>query len=128
MMPLLCPYLSKHEKTTDGTPPENDGSGITAFHGLPGPWTPATSDLLSVNTGGLLSVPAGDLSDTWNIDLRAPCFTGQCDQNWADFVHAENPNADPAAYTADPALDGATFGCDLWLEVTGIDGNNNHPI
>src|SRR3989344_3504573 len=38
IMPLLCPYLSKHEISSDGLVAENDSASIKAFHGLPGPW------------------------------------------------------------------------------------------
>ncbi len=115
MMPLLCPYLSKHVVSGGG----NDGTGINAFHGLPGPWTLATTNAAAVNTTGVLSAP-GDLTDTWNIDLKAPCFVGQCAQDWPAFVLAENSSADPVAYEALPGDESKVFGCDLWLEVTGI--------
>ena len=119
-LPLLCPYLSKHEVTTDGTGGENDGTGINAFHGLPGPWNLATTNAAATNTTGLLSVPVGDLTDTWNIDLKVPAFAGFEDQGWANFAHQFNPNADPSAYLLNPLDEHQTFGCDLWLEVTGI--------
>jgi hypothetical protein len=78
---------------------------------------------VSVNTIGKLAEPA-DISDTWNIDLQTPCFAGLCAFDWDAFVHAQNPQADPNDYiVADPTLNGATFGCDLWIEVTGISGN-----
>jgi hypothetical protein len=72
-----------------------------------------------VNTTGKLVEPT-DLTDTWNIDLKAPCFTGECSQDWPAFVHAENASADPVAYEANPNDESSVFGCDLWLEVTGI--------
>lgn len=118
MMPLLCPYLSKHEISTDGTVGENDGSGINAFHGLPGPWTEATTEATQVT--GELNKGANDVSDTWNIDLKTPCFKGQCAQDWASYVHTYNPSADPLVYQADPKDEHKTFGCDLWVEITGI--------
>ena len=120
MMPLLCPYLSKHEQTTDGSSGENDGSGITAFHGLPGPWTASTS--IDTQTVGKLSTVSGDLSDTWNIDLRVPCFVGECAQDWPEFVRTESgdPNINPNLYKADSILESKIFGCDLWVEVTNI--------
>ena len=127
MMPLLCPYLSKHEITADGTVANNDGPGITAFHGLPGPWTLATTLLTQV--GGGLSITEQDVSDTWNIDLKVPCFKGACAQDWATFVKTEsgNANIDPADYMADPLLEHAIYGCDLWLEVVGIGGVTPSP-
>lgn len=118
MMPLLCPYLSKHETTADGVVANNDSTGINAFHGLPGPWTLATT--LSTQVGGALSITGQDISDTWNIDLKVPCFAGACAQDWASFVHEQSPDADPNAYMADPLLEHEVYGCDLWLEVNAI--------
>ena len=122
MMPLLCPYLSKHETTADGDVANNDGPGITAFHGLPAPWTLATT--LATQVGGQLSITGQDVSDTWDIDLKVPCFKGACAQDWDDFVKTEsgNPNIIPADYMADPLLEHEIYGCDLWLEVIGIGG------
>jgi len=116
ILPLLCPYLSKHEITTDS--PENDSAGINAFHGLPGPWTLQTT--IATQVAGKLVKSTGDVSDIWNIDLKVPCFKGSCAQDWAAFVHEQNPLADPVAYMADPLLEHQLFGCDLWLEVNGV--------
>lgn len=120
MMPLLCPYLSKHEQSADGLVLENDSSGITAFHGLPGPWDLDTTILTQVT--GVLSTSDEDIEDEWLIDLKVPCFTGSCAQDWAAFVQTEsgNPNINPSDYEVAPNLSGQTFGCDLWLEVTAI--------
>ena len=115
MMPLLCPYLSKHSY-------ENESEeSLTAFHGMPGVWTPQTTEQYQIE--GTLSIPAYDESDTWNIDLKVPCFEGKCAQDWNDFVtNSAAPrtvnNSDD--YKADPLVDGEVFGCDLWVEVTGI--------
>lgn len=132
-LPLLCPYLSKHETTKDGAAPENDINtvdggahvidGINAFHGLPGPWTQATT--LATQVVGALSHPLGDDSDTWNVDLKVPAFEGFAAQDWGEFVASFNPNADPNAYLIGPADEHQIFGCDLWVEVTGI--NNGQP-
>lgn len=124
-MPLLCPYLSKHEITGDpqnepGATGDNDSAGISAFHGLPGPWNLATT--LATQVAGVLQASIGDTLDTWNIDLRVPCFEGYCAQDWDRFVRANNqdPDVDPADYMADPRLEHAVYGCDLWLEVTDV--------
>lgn len=119
MMPILCPYLSKHEITNDPDETlENDSPGITAFHGLPGEWILATT--IATQVEGALSVFTEDTLDTWNIDLKVPCFRGQCAQDWPNFVREEsgNPGIDVEAYKADPALEHVIFGCDLWVEVT----------
>ncbi len=128
MMPLLCPYLSKHEQTGDGTDNEtgsgeNDSAGINAFHGLPGPWTPATT--VTNQVAGKLIKSLGDLSDTWNIDLKVPCFEDKCSQDWDAFVKTEsgNPNINSDAYKADLDDEHEVFGCDLWLEVTEVSQN-----
>ena len=119
IMPLLCPYLSKHEVTTDDPAGgDNDGPGINSFHGLPNQWTLKTTLATAVN--GKLQKLTGDISDLWNIDLHVPCFQGQCAQDWASFVQRENPDADPNAYMVDPANEHNVFGCDLWLETTKI--------
>lgn len=120
-MPVLCPYLSKHETTDDGEV-ENDSNGITAFHGLPGTWSWDTAHETEV--GGALSHGNGDNNDAWIVDLKVPCFAGACAQDWPQFVMTEsgNPAIDPQAYVADPATEGALYGCDLSINVTSLSG------
>lgn len=126
ILPLLCPYLSKHEITSEdnlNTPEvneENDSTGINAFHGLPGPWTPTTTEALAV--AGRLAKSESDTLDQWNIDLRVPCFAGTCSQDWDAFVIAQsgNPQINPNDYIQPAANEHKLFGCDLWLEVTGV--------
>lgn len=135
MMPLLCPYLSKHEVSPDGTIENNDINptdrpagvinGINAFHGLPGPWTMLTT--LATEVYGELSKGADDVSDTWNIDLRVPCYKGECAQEWPNFVHENNSQANPSDYSLAQDMKGKVLGCDLWVEVTGIGGSNGGP-
>ena len=123
-LPLLCPYLSKHEvENPEETPSDNDGPGINAFHGLPLPWTLATAESTDSLVYGVLDALLPDEDDTWVVDLRVPCFAGSCAQDWADFVRTEsgNPDIDTELYTADPALEHEIFGCDLWVEVTDIE-------
>lgn len=98
-MPLLCPYLSKEEITQDGLEGENDGVSIPAFH-----------EFLEEVTGRL-SFPAEDLDDEWLIDLDVPCFEGMCAQDWGH-----------EGFELDPEDESEIFGCDLWLEVTRING------
>lgn len=134
MLPLLCPFLSKHELSTDGNNNENDNplnqgqNGIGAFHGLPGPWTLQTT--LSTAVFGQLDKSVGDNSDTWNIDLKVPCFKGMCAQDWPDFVRREsqNQNINVDAYKLDPGDEHKLFGCDLWVEVTDVDGANRPAV
>ncbi len=116
MLPLLCPYLSKHERSADGLSQENDGS-LNAFHV---PFTVSNSQVNWLDTPGYLSKLAQDIDDLWAIDLAVPCFGGYCAQDWASHVLSINPLADPAAYTQDIANEHKVFGCDLWLEVSGV--------
>lgn len=98
----LCPQLSKHKKaidkelSTDQPPYDNEVP-------VPHPAGAVAS--------GYMSKLAGDIRDGWDIDLKVPCFEGQCDQTY-----------DPEDFgkPLDPNLEGQTFGCDLWIEVTGI--------
>ena len=118
-LPILCPYISKHETTFDPeNPDENDEPGIGAFHGLPLPWTPATALLTQV--AGALSDITDDIDDEWLLDLRVPCFDNQCAQDWSSFVIAESGDdqIDTELYKLDPNLEHELFGCDIWVEVT----------
>ena len=121
MLPLLCPYLSKHEVSFDGDNTENDGPGIAAFHGLPGVWDLLKAKSFDDKVWGLLTATS-DLTDEWNIDLKVPCFGGHCAQDWAQFV-ADNDgdnNANADDYTQPIENEHEIFGCDLWLEVNNI--------
>lgn len=118
MLPLLCPYLSKSEITQDGQETENDGEPIKAFHGLPGDWTLATT--LANQVKGKLIKSAQDISDTWNIDLKVPCFGNHCAQDWEEFVLGINASSTPADYVQPIENNHKVFGCDLWLEVFGV--------
>ena len=119
-LPLLCPYLSKHEITTDGIAPEgeNDSNGIAAFHGLPGDWNVQTT--LDTEVSGRLAKSEEDTSDSWNLDLKVPCFEKHCAQDWEDFVNGINPNVNPDDYIQPLSLEHELFGCDLWLEITSV--------
>src|SRR3989344_8391602 len=121
MMPLLCPYLSKHEITTDpATGQENDSAGIGAFHGPLTGWD--MDDTEDTEVEGKLIKSAGDILDTWNIDFKVPFFKCKCAQDWDAFVKTESgdPSIDSEAYKSDPLLEHAVYGCDLWLEVTKV--------
>ncbi|MFH1866566.1 MAG: hypothetical protein ABIJ81_00570 [Patescibacteria group bacterium] len=103
MLPVLCPYLSKNKAKGES---DQDGS-IDAFHGNIA-WTP--EDTESTKVSGSLSQLALDIEDSWVIDLHVPCFAGSCAQD----------NVIPEEYQADPTLEHEIFGCDLWVEVTGV--------
>ena len=121
ILPLLCPYLSKHEITADGDT-ENDSDGINAFHGPLTGWN--ASDTIESEVAGELNRTT-DPDDRWDIDMKAPCFAGSCAQDWPDFVHASNPAADPEAYKLPDYLSGELLGCDLWVEVNYIGGDES---
>jgi len=100
MLPVLCPFLSKH------SPDDNDGD-LEAFHGSLA-WTPSTTEATVV--GGYLAKSIQDVVDDWTIDLVVPCFEGACAQD----------NVIPPEFQLDPELEHKLFGCDLWIEVTGV--------
>ena len=118
IMPLLCPYLSKHEISDDGLVAQNDSAGISAFHGLPGTWNLATT--VATQVRGHLAKLQQDFDDLWNIDLKVPCFAGNCAQDWADYVFGINPDVNADDYIQPKDNEHKLFGCDLWLEVGGI--------
>lgn len=104
----LCPYLSKTPRQTDPAPYTD--YGVPAFHNPNDPSSVATGRINKDN----------DLADEWIIDLAVPCFNGMCAQDYADFVHKYNPVADPNDYILPASLESSDFGCDLWIEATGI--------
>jgi len=109
----LCPYLSK----TDADPADGNDTGIPAFHGSLA-WTVTDSE---ANVAvGRLAKSQTDITDLWNIDLKVPCFAGQCAQDWNSFVTGINPQANPANYIQPTANEHKLFGCDLWFETTNI--------
>jgi len=107
-LPLLCGYLSKTPAYDDPQP--FDDHGVLAFHD---PTDPANVATGTINKDD-------DKTDEWIIDLAVPCFEGQCDDGFDEWVRSINPDADPATFILDPALESHTFGCDLWIEVTDI--------
>ncbi len=92
--PILCSYLSKNPQVS-----EPGDVGVNAFH-----------DWRTVFGTGHLNKTLGiDLSDQWIVDLDVPCFKGQCAQDWTH-----------QGFELPAGLEGQTFGCDLWVEVTKI--------
>jgi len=127
LLPSLCEYISKDGGEEDGRSDENDGT-TPSFHK---PWvivqgddpsTPnvETSYIDYTDTPGKLIKSLGDEIDNWVIDLAVPCFGGFCAQDWENFVHGINPEAIPAEYTQLIANEHKVFGCDLWVEVSGV--------
>ena len=117
VLPSLCEYISKEDDKT----PDNDGS-TTSFHQ---PWTIDNHQIVWNDTLGRLAKSENDIDDNWTIDLAVPCFGGHCAQDWLSFVRriTGNPNltqADADAYTQPIANEHKVFGCDLWVEVSGV--------
>lgn len=121
LLPSLCPYLSKHEITRDpidGGEGDND-EGLAAFH-QPFMIDQQTGKIIWTDVSGYLSKIALDTLDNWIIDLKVPCFGGYCAQDWADYVHGINPQANPDDYVQPISNEHKVFGCNLWVEVTGV--------
>jgi hypothetical protein len=110
-MELLCPYLSK-------TSPHTGDVSVPSFHGTT--TLAAWNDTVSKETQASGTLDKENTSTKWTIDLHAPCFKGQCAQDWPNYVHTANPTADPVAYMADKSLEHQQLGCDLWFEVNGV--------
>ncbi len=113
VLPSLCPYLSKHSSNQSDT-------NVLAFHQ---PFTISSGTVVWTEARGTLSKPNQPTAD-WTIDLKVPCFGGYCAQDWASFVHGINESADPAAYTQPIDNEHKVFGCDLWVETTGVTFND----
>ena len=114
-LPSLCQYISKHPDNQPG----NDGS-LSSFHQ---PFTINSDGTINWNdVDGYLAQSAEDISDTWTIDLKVPCFGGFCAQDWAAFVAANDGdnNANPADYTQPIENEHKVFGCNLWVEVSSV--------
>ena len=117
-LPSLCPYLSKHEETPDpvGEVLDNDGL-LNAFHHA----FDVVGGVVDWNdTPGRLARSESDTADRWKIDLKVPCFGGFCAQDWDDFVTGINSGANPDEYTQPIENEHKVFGCNLWIEVTGV--------
>lgn len=127
LLPMLCPYLSKHpdgvddQNKTNTTGATNDDS-TPAFHY---PFTVNGNDVDWNDTKGRLAKSENDTVDDWKIDLAVPCFGDHCAQDWADFVKKHNPDEEQNAssWALDKNLEHKIFGCDLWIEVTGVSRN-----
>jgi uncharacterized protein YegL len=120
LLPMLCPYLSKHEDSEDGSETDNDMS-LDAFHN-PFSVSTTTGAINWLEAKGRLAKSVQDIHDMWLIDLAVPCFGGYCAQDWAEFVErhhiGEGVNADH--WTQPIENEHKVFGCDLWIEVYNI--------
>lgn len=117
MLPILCPFLSKH----DGDPDDGNDEEMDAFHGPAdlNDWNDEVSEEFAV--AGRLAKSQNDETDNWIVDLKVPCFEGQCAQDWTDYVRGINPEViNPDDYVLPTEAEHKLFGCDLWVEVTEI--------
>jgi hypothetical protein len=117
VLPSLCEYISKEGED------QNDET-LPSFHI---PWTlSTTTGTTTVNwldVHGRLAKSDQDLTDRWTIDLAVPCFGGHCAQDWEGFVHSFNATATPSDFAQPIENEHKVFGCDLWVEVSGITRN-----
>ncbi len=121
-LPSLCPYISKHPDTDV----LND-EGLNSFHQ---PFSVANSVVSWTDADGRLAKSENDTVDNWTIDLAVPCFGGQCAQDWLSFVRRISGNAEMTQqeadqYTQPTENEHKVFGCDLWVEVSGV---SNAPV
>ena len=82
----------------------NGMQSLTAFYEVP------TAVLMATTTFGVLDTQTNP-EDDWHINLAVPCFKGKCDQGY-DINFYGPP--------LDPRLEHELFGCDLWVEITGV--------
>jgi len=103
----LCPFLSK----TDGDPEDQNDTSHLSYYFDPTPGLPNSGDEYCETPGadatGRLSKMEGDTSDFWILDLKVPPVVGYVGQDW--------PTGCPTV-----SEDSQDYGCDLWIEVTGI--------
>ncbi len=116
LLPSLCEYISKDGGDEDGQSSENDGT-TPSFHK---PFEVVAGVVNWLDTKGKLTKVFQDTVDNWIIDLAVPCFGDHCAQDWADFVHGINPQANPDQYVQDINNEHKIFGCNLWIEVAGV--------
>jgi len=110
VLPSLCEYISKEGED------DNDET-LPSFHQ---PWTIGPDGINWNDTAGRLAKSDNDTVDNWTIDLAVPCFGGHCAQDWEDFVKGINPDAEADDYVQPLENEHKVFGCDLWIEVTGV--------
>lgn len=113
-LPLLCPYLSKHKDPADV---EEGDFELDAFHQI---GATSTEGWVWNDASGHLSKDDQDTEDWWIIDLKVPCFGDHCAQDWDDFVFSHNEGANPDDFIQPIENEHKIFGCDLWIEVTGV--------
>lgn len=102
----LCPYLSK----MDGDDEDGNDKGVSSYYVENSPDYCVGRTGTEEATGYLAKSwnnGEGDLSDLWIVDLKVPPVKGYVGQDW--------PAGCPTVEKNDQ-----DYGCDLWIEVTGI--------
>lgn len=100
----LCPFLSKlpqDEEVGDiGEPSYYDADTDSC-----------PTDQVEPMARGILAKSDQDTSDIWTVDLKVPPVDGYVGQDWPEGCPVVNEND-------------RDYGCDLWIEVTGISRTN----
>jgi len=103
----LCPFLSK----TDADLEDNNDTSHVSYYNDPTPGQPNSGDEFCepsiINAFGRLAKSEKDITDTWVVDLKVPPVKGFIGQDW--------PRSCPFV-----EKDSQSYGCELWIEVTGI--------
>ncbi|RJR31302.1 hypothetical protein C4569_02565 [Candidatus Parcubacteria bacterium] len=101
--PVLCTYLSKIKNPADI---DCNDRQLRVPHDI---------DDVAL---GYLTKSGSDIRDLWQLELTVPCFEGSCEIDFDPHLYG-----DPL----DPRMLDRVFGCDLLIEVTGIDESPPAP-
>ena len=105
----LCRFLSKiNDEGEDG---DISHPSYYIEDQVPGPSTgdECIAEGTRPEASGRLSKMADDTTDTWTVDLKVPPIVGYVGQDWPESC---------APWVVEE--DEMDYGCDLWIEVTGI--------
>lgn len=111
----FCRFLSKVKDSSEDL--ELNDTNHTSYY-VKGATAPEDSCVaypdMRKDAGGILIKSKGDTSDKWIVDLKVPPIAGYVSQDWPESCRQ---------YWVVPQED--DYGCDLWVEVTGISENNH---
>jgi len=102
----LCPFLSKMPVPEAG---EYNDTGVPSYFISYQEGCMPRYDQTAHQAVGKLAKSQQDTVDTWTVDLKVPPVKGYVGQDWP---------ASCAEWTVEK--DSQDYGCDLWIEVTGI--------
>jgi hypothetical protein len=103
----LCRFLSKMPGTNNG----NNDTGVPSYFSDSGCQEP--SDHVAKGVLANYGNPTNTM-DTWTVDLKVPPVDGYVGQDWPETC---------MSYVVPE--DSTTYGCDLWIEVTGFTKNGS---